>query len=90
MTEHEVSLKEFLVEKIERVEKLNDHIHGIIDKGEFITRSVHDALVKRYDNEIKELNRKKDELTGKTGFASIVAIIASLISIISLLKELIK
>jgi hypothetical protein len=83
-----VTLKEYLLSRLDnhtsnfwlykdtvekRLEKIND----------FITRAEHDALIIRYDLEIKQLNRSKDLIEGKASITHVY--ISWLISLISLM-----
>lgn len=71
-----------------RLEGMNEFREQLKDQASrFITRTEHDALISKYDMEIKALTKAKDLLEGKADQKSVF--ITQVIAIISLLMGLI-
>jgi hypothetical protein len=106
-----VTLKEFFLHKLSDQEKalnlarenLENRLEGMnefrvqLEKqaSKFITREEHEVLIRKYDEEIKSLNRAKDILEGKASQLSVsiaqgIAVISLIIGMVTLIHGLFK
>lgn len=101
-----VTLKEYFLSKLDsqaealklareslivRLESMNEFRNQLKEQAStFITRTEHELLIKKYDDEIKQLNKAKDILYGKASQQSVnLSYLLGLISLITALLAVI-